>query len=107
MDDTLYKGVEWRRVITVTEEDTGDAVDLTGLDIVLTLKRRGSEAALVTVTDGDGITLQTQSGDTVGMANIVIEASATLGLESAAHQISVLVDDQVVVPPFKVQVRDV
>ncbi len=103
----LYKGVAWRRRITVTREDTGDAVDLTGLDVALNIKRRSGEAALISLAVGTGITLLAQSGATVGMADVEVPADDSVGLEVAAHVFVVLVDDQIALPPTKLPVRAV
>ena len=106
MEDQLFKGVEWRRTLEITNSSSGAPVDLTGLDIEVVLKQRPADAALITLTVGAGITLATQSGDTLGQAALVIPGEDTENLESASHRMTVFVDDQVVVAPFKVQVRD-
>lgn len=102
----LFKGIEWRGTLTAVDAD-GAAVDLTGKTIALTLKRRSTEAALVTLTVGDGITLQAQSGATLGKADLVIAAGDSVAWESAKHQLAVIIDDQVAMEPTKISVRDV
>lgn len=100
----LYKGIEWRRRITVVDA-AGAAVDLTGKAIKLQLRRRTTEAALIERTVGSGITLLTQSGATLGQADAVIAANLTTGLEVAGHVYNVLIDDQVALGPTKLAVR--
>jgi len=103
----LYKGIDWRRRITVVDEDTGLPTDLTGKDIRLQLSRRTSEPVLIELAVDTGITLLAQSGATLGMADIEIDAALTPTLEVANHVIAVLVDGQVVIAPTKLPVRDV
>lgn len=103
----LFKGIAWTRRLTVTDEATGGRIDLTGRTVQLTLKRRSSEAALITLSEGDGIELLAQTGDTEGQADVTITGDQSGGLEAANHVIAVLVDGRVVVPPLKLPVRDV
>lgn len=101
----LFKGIEWRRRITVTDDDTGERTNLTGKTLLLEIRRRTSEAVLVSATNGDGITLLAQSGDTVGQADVVIPAEDSAGLDVAGHVLSVQLDAQVVLEPVKLPVR--
>lgn len=101
----LYKGIEWTRRITVTDDDTGERTDLTGLTVVFQLRRRTSETALIDLTVGDGITLLAQSGDTLGQADVVIDGADSALLEVASHVVAVLVDGDVALPPLKLPVR--
>lgn len=100
----LYKGIEWRHRVTVTD-DTGTRTNLTGKDLRLQLRRRTGEALLLEIAVGTGITLLTQSGDTLGQADIVIAANASTGLEVASHVLVMLLDAQVVLAPTKLPVR--
>jgi len=103
----LYKGIDWTRRLVITDEDTGLPSDITGLDIEVTVKRRSPDAALVTLTVGDGVVLCAQAGATLGMADVTILGADSVGLEAANHVIAVLVDDQVTIPPLKLPVRDI
>ncbi len=104
MTQIIYKGIEWRRQVEIADAN-GAAVDLTGRDLVLQIRRRTSYPVLFELTVGDGITLLTQSGDTLGKANIALPAEDSATLEAAAHVFVVLLDDQVVLAPTKATVR--
>lgn len=103
MANVLYKGIAWQRRLTVTDAD-GVAVDLTGKDVVLELRRHAGDAALLSLSVGSGITLLAQSGATLGQADLVIGAGQSTDFDVAAHRYAVLVDDQVVTPPTKLLV---
>lgn len=103
----LFKGIDWNRRIVITDEDTGLPSDLTGIQVAVTLKRRSSDAALVILAVGSGVTLCTQSGATLGMADVTIVGGLTATLDAANHVITVLVDGQVAIAPTKLAVRDV
>jgi hypothetical protein len=105
MSETLYKGIDWTRRMTVVDDD-GEAADLTGLTIQAIVRQRANEAALVTLTVGDGITLQTQSGDTLGQADIVIDGDDSTTWDQAPHRLTVLIDGQVALAPTKLSVLD-
>ncbi len=105
MSFVIYREVDWNRRLVIVDEDTDLPADLTGLTIEVTLKRRSTEAALITLTVGDGITLCDQTGDTLGMADLLIAGADSVDLEAANHVIAVLIDDQVVIPPTKLPVR--
>jgi hypothetical protein len=100
----LYKGIEWRRRITVTDDDTGARTNLTGKTIEVHLRRRTGEATLIELTVGSGITLLTQSGATEGQADLVIQAASSTSLEVASHVICVLVEGQIAMRPTKLPV---
>lgn len=101
----LYKGIDWTRRLTVTDDDTGGRTNLAGKVIQVQLRRHTGEAALVELTVGDGVTLLTQSGDTEGQADVVIAGADSASLTIASHVIAVLLDGQVVMPPTKLPVR--
>jgi hypothetical protein len=101
----LYKGIEWRRRITVTDDDTGNRTDLTGKTIAFQLRRRTDDAVIFEKTASSGITLLTQSGDTLGQADLVVASEDSTSLEVASHVCCVLVEGQVVLPPTKLPVR--
>jgi hypothetical protein len=105
MSHVLYKGIEWRRRFTLVDNDTGARTNLTGKTIVFELRRRTGEATLVSLSVGSGITLLTQSGTTLGQADLAIPAPSSTSLEVASHVYSMKVDDQVVLEPTKVPVR--
>lgn len=100
----LFKGIEWTRRLTVTA--SGVRRNLDGRTLLVQIRRRTGEAALVQLTEGAGITTLTQSGETEGQADVVISALASASLDApAAHTIVVLLDGQVVLPPTKLPVR--
>lgn len=103
--DPIHKGIDWRQTLTVLDED-GVAEDLTGLSIVVELRRVSSAANLLTLTVGAGITLQTQSGATTGLADVQLDGADSASLNSANHVLRVLIEDQVAMDWVKVAVRD-
>ena len=105
MAHVLYKGIEWRRRITVTDDDTGARTNLTGKTVVFELRKRTGEAVLISKSVGAGITLLTQSGATLGQADLVIASGDSASLDVGTHVIAVLVDSQVVMAPLKLPVR--
>lgn len=100
----LFKGITWTRRVTVTEEN-GSRTNLTGKTLLFELRRRTGEPVLISLTSGAGITHLTQSGDTLGQAEVTISALASPALEAAPHVYSVQCDAQVVVPPTLLEVR--
>jgi hypothetical protein len=105
MAHVLYKGIEWRRRFTLVDNDTGARTDLTGKTIVFELRRRSGESTLVSLAVGSGITLLTQSGNTLGQADLAIPAGSSNALEAASHVYTMKVDGQVVLEPTKLPVR--
>lgn len=74
----VFRGDTLDLVLTVTD-DADEPVDLTGATITLTVKPNpGDAGATFTRTVGSGITLRTQSGDTLGQADIAITSANTL-----------------------------
>jgi hypothetical protein len=107
MADTLHKGIEWRRLLTSVDDDTGDASDLsgmTGADITVEIRRVSSGANLLTYTIGSGITLV--SGGSGGVARLIVPAVDSVGLASANHVWRVLIEEQVARDWQKLTVRD-
>lgn len=109
----VHKGIDWQRTISVTSA-AGVRQSLTGATIVATVKRRSSDvAALLTYAVGTGITLATQSGETLGDMTLAITGAASLGLSAANHVLTVTVllsgapVPQVVIDRYKLQVVDV
>jgi hypothetical protein len=101
----LYKGIEWRRRLTVTDSETGARTDLTGKTLTVQVRRRAGEPALIDVSSGVGITHLTQAGSTLGQADVVIAADLSAALEVAGYTIAALLDGQVVLAPLKLPVR--
>ncbi len=104
MLDIIHKGIDWRQTLTVRDENDAPQ-DLTGLDVVIELRRRTSASNLLTLTPGNGITLQNQT-TAPGVADVQLEAVDSVSLETASHVIRVLVEDQVAMDWVKVPVRD-
>lgn len=98
----IYKGIVWTRRLTVTDEETGERTDLTGKTLVVQLRRRPGEAVILTAD----ITELPQTGETLGQADAAIAAEDSAGLAVASHHITVLLDDQVVLPSTKLPVRN-
>lgn len=98
MSEVLYKGIEWRRRITVTEVDGTTRTNLTGKVLKLEVKAESTDAAtLLTITSGGAITHLTQSGATEGQADAVISTAAQSVLTAETSPVfRVLLDDQVV-----------
>ena len=96
----IHKGVEWRRRLTVTNDDTGEATaDLSTLTVEL--RRRATDANLQSYTVGSGLTL-----GAAGVADLAIPAVDSAPLETAGHVLRVLLEDQVVLDWIRVSVRD-
>lgn len=111
-DLTVYKGLAWQRLLTVTNRDTGAAVDLTGATIILIARRDYTdEVDAFTLEVGSGITLLTQSGDTLGQATVDISSLISSGLAVENYAIRVTVQPagedtpQIVIPWRKLPVR--
>lgn len=109
-DNTIYRGLDWQRTLTVTKESDGTARDLTGATVTFSLKRHTTDAAaLVTLTVGSGITLLTQSGATLGQATVFLAATA---IDPGNYIFDVHVTPagetvpQMAIPPTKIAVRD-
>ena len=97
----LYKGIDWTRRITVTDDASGDAVDLGGKTVLVQLRRRPGDPVVATAT----VALLTQSGETLGQADVTIAGADSAALTVGHHCICVLVDGDVVLPPLKLPVR--
>lgn len=104
MSQVLYRGVEWRRRITILED--GAAKNLSSLTVLLQLRRRTGAAVLIQLSVGAGITLAAQSGVTLGMADVVLSGASSPALALGGHVITVLVDGQVALRPTKLTVAD-
>ncbi len=102
----LYKGIEWNRVWTSTDDATGERTDLTDKTIVVQVRRVASGAVLIQLEVGDGVELRDQNEpETKGQAEVTIAAELSEGLDVGSHRISVLLDGDVVTPPTKLPVR--
>lgn len=104
MAHVLYKGVDWRRTLTITD-DTGARVNLDGKAVVFQLRRRTGEAALISLGVGTGITLAAQTGETLGECEVLIDGAASASLEVANHFVCAFVEGQVALAPLKLPVR--
>lgn len=73
---SLPRGDSATYLLTVTDDDD-DAIDITGLGIELEIKSAlgAADPATIRKTVGAGITLLTQSGDTLGQATIEIDST--------------------------------
>lgn len=100
----LFKGIEWRRRLTVTDGGTTTRTDLTGKTIAVQLRRHTGEAAAIELTNGSGVTLLDQV-TSPGLADVVIAADLSTDLEVGNYTIVVLLDGQVVLSPLKLPVR--
>lgn len=105
MAQVLYKGIEWTRRITITDDDTGERTDLTGKTVTFEIRRRSSSGVLVSVESGSGITHLAQSGDTIGQADLVVGTSESAVLTADPHVMRILVDGQVVMPSTRLFVQ--
>jgi hypothetical protein len=76
---TITQGDSYQFPITVSDEDTGQAIDITSGSLYCTVKQQMSDAdpGLCQLTEGSGITLRTQSGATLGMADIKFTPAQT------------------------------
>lgn len=115
-DLTIYRGRSWKRRLTVTRQDTGAVVDLTGATIELTVKKHTGDPdpPVATRSVGSGITILTQSGATLGQADIEfssVESAAIVG-DAGLYVGDVMVElsgetfEHEAVPPVKIPIRD-
>jgi len=111
MAHVLYKGIEWRRRICVTDRDesgvdTGVRTNLTGKVLKLEVRRRTGGPVLIELTSGDGITHLDQGAEgTRGIADLVIAVEDQAVLDAPAlHVLNVQLDDQVITPPQHLEV---
>ncbi len=76
---TITQGDTYEFPVTVTDQVSGAPIDLTGASLYLTVKQRPSDAdpGLCQLTIGQGITLLTQSGGTLGQANVRFSPAQT------------------------------
>lgn len=110
---TIYKDRSWRRILTVRDQ-AGDAVSLTGATITVRVKPRTTspDPPTLELTIGAGITLLTQSGATLGQAQLDLSPSDTAGIDAGLY----VLDGQVVlsgdpfvheaVPPVHIPIHD-
>lgn len=77
--DRAYVGETIEQTLTIFDEATGARTDLTSV-VSIVFKVRitegGADPALITLGIGSGITLEPQSGDTLGQATIRFTAPA-------------------------------
>lgn len=77
--DRAFAGETIEQTLTVVDEDSGDRTDLTSA-VSIAFKVRttegGADPALITLGIGTGVTLEPQSGLTIGQAKIVFTAPA-------------------------------
>ena len=111
MSATIYQGQTWNRRLVVTNLIDGLAYNLTGAANEFRMRRYPTDAApVVDLTIGNGITLLTQSGATLGMADIDLGAAATAALAPDGYVAAVIVTiagkNFVVVPPYRQIVRE-
>lgn len=88
----IYRGEHAVHVLTVTDPDTGAAVDLTGATLTFKVKRTVKETEFITALSkesGGKITHRAQTGDTLGQAEIEFEPdeTATQAIPQLVHQI--------------------
>lgn len=76
---TIKQGDSFEFPITVTDLDTQQAVDISSGSLYCTVKARPSDAdpGLCQLTIGSGITLRTQVGATLGMADVKFTPAQT------------------------------
>jgi len=58
----MKKGADWRMTITAKEDDQVTPRDITGWDVILTIKDRPNGDQMIQLTIGDGIALTPASG---------------------------------------------
>lgn len=111
---TIYKDRSWKRRLTVTDPNTGLPADLTGATIVFRVKPHtySPDPPTIELTVGAGITLLTQSGATLGQADLDLSPSDTVAIEEALYvcDCKVTLNGQTfvheVVVPTKIPIRD-
>jgi hypothetical protein len=79
---SMIRGDRREFAITLTDDDTGDALDLTTMTLVFTAKRRPTDTdaqAIIAKTEGAGITID--ADPTTGLATLEIEPEDTEDLD--------------------------
>jgi len=92
-DLQILRGISKTLRLTVEDED-GERVDLTGATVYFSVKVNVADAAAVISKDSgtpSEITILTQSGDTLGQADIFLVPSDTSGLSPIQHYYDVWV----------------
>jgi hypothetical protein len=111
-----HRGTTIEYVLTVSSNGTADDLSLaTSLELQLKAEVDGADPALVSLGIGTGITLRTQSGTTLGMADVVIPYTALASVADGTYWMDVVVTysgspnpiRRLVIPPTKVMVRGV
>lgn len=91
---TAQQGKTWRIVVSASDS-SGASINFAGYSAEWQLRRSYGTPALITLTDGDGITL------TTGTVTIVVDAATTAELETGGyvHEIE-LIQPNLERPPF-------
>jgi hypothetical protein len=94
LDITAQQGKTWRIVVSATDS-SGDPINFSGYAAEWQLRRSYGTPALITLTDGDGITLSS------GSVTIVVDATTTAALDTGSyvHEIE-LIQPDLERPPF-------
>jgi hypothetical protein len=91
---TVMKGESFSRVVTVVDYDNdGELQDLTGATIELQVKALAGAAdpAIISLSVGSGITILTQSGDTLGQFRFDLSSAATAAKTPGKYRYDVAV----------------
>lgn len=105
---TIYKETTWRKRLTV-RTTAGALYPLSATTLDFVVSKRTTSAALVTLTNGSGITLADQSASP-GIAEIQILAPQVADLDPGAYVFAVGATTggvrQLVIPPTRLMIRD-
>jgi hypothetical protein len=110
----IYKGEDKSFILTFTDEN-GDRIDLTpftAIEFEVKVKAGDADPALISKTLGAGITKLTQSGLTLGQAQLDVDGPDTSGLTARLHKYDVVAIDgsaqrHTVIPPNDFDLREV
>lgn len=91
MSITIYKGNSKSWILTV-KDSTQSPIDITGYTLEFQVKGAVDDAdpALISKSVGSGITILTQSGATLGQAQIDVIPADTANLETRVHYYDVV-----------------
>lgn len=84
---------DWKVPITVVDDDTDEAVDITGATITVAIRRQGCSSADMTLTVGSGVTI-TDADDGIFEFAFTVTQMRTLDPDTYDIGITVTIDGE-------------
>lgn len=112
---TIYKGRTWQRRLTVVDVNTGAPTSIAGATIEFRVKKHTNDPdpPVIVLGVGTGITILTQSGGTLGQADLQVLGTDSAVIPEDVYVAAAVVTlngqtlPHVVVPPFKLPIMDI